>query len=140
MQIGGNWSPIRLMKFGYFWRQIYLASFYHHPFPCRNSPAKNKGKIYIVYASCRSQLVLSSNQSRLSGRLFPWIFSPTLVARKIFMESEAGMPVTIRLWFIFDYGNNSLRKALYYKAHKNVFPMDFHTFLTRSSQRLANFD
>lgn len=56
------------------------------------------------------------------------------------MESEAGMPVTIRLDLFLIMGITPLRKALYYKAHKNVFPMDFHTFLTRSSQRLANFD
>ena len=41
------------------------------------------------YTSHEVRIFLTAN---LSG-----IVSPTLVARKIFMESEAGMPVTIRL-------------------------------------------
>ena len=144
MQSRGSWSPCLLMGRRFFHKTLPGLPIY----PVLPAGFIRDIKEALLFSSMTRSCVasvavspynLSRNQNHCPGVCFH-VYFPRLVARKILMESEAGMPVTIRLWFIFDYGNNSLRKALYYKAHKNVFPMDFHTFLTRSSQRLANFD
>lgn len=108
MQIGGNWSPMLFMESVYPATDLHGMVYRCVPF---GITGKIKGYRWVinlcVMSVTVSPIILLQIRNVLFGRLFPWVFSTTSVARKILMESGAGTPVTIWSWFIFDYRNNS---------------------------------
>ena len=69
---------------------------------------------------------LSRNQNHCPGVCFH-VYFPRLVARKILMESEAGTPVTIRFWFIFDYRGLAGIRLFFTNFPENIYSLVVYT-------------
>ena len=69
---------------------------------------------------------LSRNQNHCPGVCFH-VYFPRLVARKILMESEAGTPVTIRFWFIFDYRELAGIRLFFTNFPENIYCLVVYT-------------
>ena len=84
---------------------------------------------------------LSRNQNHCPGVCFH-VYFPRLVARKILMESEAGTPVTIRFWFIFDYRELAgirLFSRISQKTYTVLLFMRYKYFWTCSTEKPSLF-
>lgn len=68
----------------------------------------------------------SRNQNLCPGVCFH-VYFPRLVARKILMESEAGTPVTIRFWFIFDYRELAGIRLFFTNFPENIYSLVVYT-------------
>ena len=107
MQSRGSWSPCLLMGRRFFHKTLPGLPIY----PVLPAGFIRDIKEALLFSSMTRSCVasvavspynLSRNQNHCPGVCFH-VYFPRLVARKILMESEAGTPVTIRFWFIFDY-------------------------------------
>ena len=107
MQSRGSWSPCLLMGRRFFHKTLPGLPIY----PVLPAGFIRDIREALLFSSMTRSCVasvavspynLSRNQNHCPGVCFH-VYFPRLVARKILMESEAGTPVTIRFWFIFDY-------------------------------------
>ena len=131
MRSRGSWSPCLLMGRRFFHKTLPGLPIY----PVLPAGFIRDIKEALLFSSMTRSCVasvavspynLSRNQNHCPGVCFH-VYFPRLVARKILMESEAGTPVTIRFWFIFDYRELAGIRLFFTNFPENIYSLVVYT-------------